>query len=171
LVGLTAALQAFDSCSCDWTGQVLAEFALTGVVFTQGVNEMQTLANMSGGEAMRQVEVRIWPQTQLASFVVILSFVLQINNASYSRLRAYLDTRKLLLNNQIELKTRNLVSSYYSLVYGGSHGSLRVALAVQVKSRPKSGFNLTFNPAPSVPMKESQGAIDEVQMQLASIDK
>lgn len=37
--------------------QVLAEFALTGVVFTQGVNEMQTLANMSGGEAVRQVEV------------------------------------------------------------------------------------------------------------------
>jgi hypothetical protein len=37
--------------------QIFAELGLTGVVFNQGVNEMQTLANMSGGESSRQVEV------------------------------------------------------------------------------------------------------------------
>jgi hypothetical protein len=36
------------------------EFQLTGVVFNQGINEMQTLANMSGGTFIqRQVEVKI----------------------------------------------------------------------------------------------------------------
>lgn len=39
------------------SSKVFAEFGLTGVVFNQGVNEMQTLANMSGGETIRQVEV------------------------------------------------------------------------------------------------------------------
>ena len=38
---------------------MIAEFGLTGVLFTQGVNEMQTLANVSGGEAAKQVEVAI----------------------------------------------------------------------------------------------------------------
>lgn len=76
------------------SSKVYAEFGLTGVVFNQGVNEMQTLANMSGGETIRQVE---------------------INQSSFRRLLEFVNQKRGVLNTIIQLKSNQKNPPIYHL--------------------------------------------------------